>query len=132
VIIVVIVWSLVLVVLLSRDANKVGNISKEDLQKEQNPTVRVTPEKRSNPRMFKVSTKLLEMLSILPKKSELVFGTYDMCGFRRPYTWQRKRIALKLGNPRLNQITFTPSATESNNGIPQDEGHPVRNASPRP
>jgi integrase len=71
-----------------------------------NTTVRVTPEKRSNPRMFKVSTKLLAMLSMLPKKSEFVFGTYDMRGFRRPYTRQRKRIALKLGNPRLNQITF--------------------------
>ena len=71
-----------------------------------NATVRVTPEKRSNPRMFKVSTKLLAMLSMLRKKSELVFGTYDMRGFRRPYTRQRRRIALKLGNPRLNQITF--------------------------
>ena len=71
-----------------------------------NTTVRVTPEKRSNPRMFKVSTKLLAMLSMLPKRSELVFGYYEMRGFRRPYTRQRKRIAQKLGNPRLNQITF--------------------------
>jgi integrase len=56
--------------------------------------------------MFKVSTKLLAMFSMPPKRSELVFGYYEMRGFRRPYTRQWKRIALKLGNPRLNQITF--------------------------
>jgi len=71
-----------------------------------NTTVRITPEKRSNPRMFKISTKLLAMLSMLPKKSELVFGYYEMRGFRSPYTRQRKRTAQKLGNPRINQITF--------------------------
>ena len=71
-----------------------------------NTTIRITPEKRSSPRMFKVSSKLLAMLAMLPKRSDLVFGYYEMRGFRRPYTRQRMRIAKKLGNPRLNQITF--------------------------
>jgi integrase len=43
---------------------------------------------------------------MLQKRSERVFGYYEMRGFRRPYTRQRKRIAQKLGNPRINQITF--------------------------
>jgi integrase len=46
-----------------------------------NTTVRIAPEKRSSPRMFKVSTKLLAMLSMLPKRSDLVFGYYEMRGF---------------------------------------------------
>jgi integrase len=32
------------------------------------------PEKGSNPRMWKVSMKLINMLAALPKKRELVFG----------------------------------------------------------
>jgi len=69
-------------------------------------TVRITPEKRSNPRMFKTSSKLLAMLSVLPKKSDRLFGSYDIRGFARSYQRQRARTALKLGNPRLRQITF--------------------------
>jgi len=69
-------------------------------------TIRVTPEKRSNPRMFKMSSKLVAMLAILPKKNEKLFGPYDLRGFVRPFQRQRIRIARKLGNPRLQQITF--------------------------
>jgi integrase len=71
-----------------------------------NTTVRITPEKRSHARMFKVSSKLLAMLAILPKKSDRLFGSYDIRGFTRSYQRQRARTAQKLGNPRLRQITF--------------------------
>lgn len=71
-----------------------------------NRTVRVTPEKRSKPRMFKISSKLIAMLFMIQKKTSRVFGSYPMRGFARSYQRQRKRIAKKLGNPRIQQITF--------------------------
>jgi len=46
------------------------------------------------------------MLSVLPKKSDKIFGTYELRGYRSSYVRQRKRAAKKLGNPRINKITF--------------------------
>lgn len=68
--------------------------------------VRITAEKRSNPRVLRVSDKLLAMLNNLPKKSNRVFGSYQIRGFARSFQRQRKRIAGKLQNPRLMQISF--------------------------
>jgi len=68
--------------------------------------VRITPKKRSNPRVLRISDKLLAMLSMLPKKPDKVFGAYPLRGFRRPFQRQRKRIAQKIGNPRIARITF--------------------------
>ena len=72
----------------------------------ENRTVRITPEKGSEPRLFKISTKLITMLTSMPKKNIFIFGEYPLRGFRRGYTRQRARAANKLGNPRLHQITF--------------------------
>lgn len=61
------------------------------------------PEKGSNPRMLKISLKLVSMLSRLPKKNQYVFVSNSKVlenNFRR----QRKRVAAKLENPRLLQI----------------------------
>ena len=71
-----------------------------------NATISITPEKGSHARMFKVSNKLLAMLNMLPKKSDKIFGTYELRGYRSSFTRQRKRTADKLQNPRINQITF--------------------------
>ncbi|MCW4045210.1 MAG: site-specific integrase [Candidatus Bathyarchaeota archaeon] len=71
-----------------------------------NSTIRVTPEKGSHARMFKISSKLLAMISALPRKTERLFGNYDLRGFRSSFIKQRKRTANKLGNPRMLQITF--------------------------
>jgi integrase len=67
--------------------------------------VRVKAEKNSNPRIFHVSDKLLNMLNMVPRKSERIFnsntkvlGTY----FRE----LRKRLAHRLNNPRLKEIHF--------------------------
>ncbi len=69
-------------------------------------TVRITPEKRSNPRMFKVSSKLLAMLAFLPKKPDYAFGGSDFGSFYRAWLRQRARLSKKLANPRLQQISF--------------------------
>jgi len=68
-------------------------------------TVRITPEKHSNPRIIPVSNKLLEMLSSLPKNSEKIFPNTRKAMDSNFYK-QRRRIARKLGNPRLLQIGF--------------------------
>lgn len=67
------------------------------------------PEKSGNPRQFKVSGKLVAMLNALPKTSQKVFGGSDLSQlsqFRRGFYQQRKRLAYKLQNPRIAEITF--------------------------
>jgi integrase len=72
----------------------------------ENKTVRITPEKSSNPRIFKISNKLAAMLSNLPMKTEKVFTYKNKFYLRKAFLKQRKKIAFKLGNPRLLQIHF--------------------------
>ncbi|MEM2514477.1 MAG: tyrosine-type recombinase/integrase [Candidatus Bathyarchaeia archaeon] len=70
-----------------------------------NRTVRVTPEKGGNPRILKLSSKLVSMLNELPKDGIRIFQT-DTEIMRRNFNRQRRRIAAKLKNPRILQITF--------------------------
>jgi integrase len=63
------------------------------------------PEKNSNPRILKVSPKLVGMLNALPRKSERIFHmtngkTAQLCLSRT-----RRRVAMKLQSPRIDQIT---------------------------
>jgi integrase len=64
-------------------------------------TVRVTPEKGSNPRILKLSSKLISRLKALrtKKKANEVFGKY-LRNRRRLYQKQRATLARKLENPR--------------------------------
>lgn len=65
------------------------------------------PEKGSNTRMFStLSGKLLTMLNQMPRTNEFVFGKSTMNSLKATYTRARKRIAFKLGNPRLKEIHF--------------------------
>jgi len=68
-------------------------------------TISVTPEKGSDPRVLKISAELIAMLRALPRTSQEVFaGSLRHLG--RSFRRQRKRIANKLQNPRINCITF--------------------------
>jgi integrase len=71
-----------------------------------NRTVRITPEKGSNPRIFRISENLARKLGSLPKNSLRVFDYLSPDSLSKSYRKQRKRIAHKLGNPRLLRITF--------------------------
>jgi integrase len=71
-----------------------------------NRTVNVTPEKGSNPRVFQVSTSLMERLSALPRTSAKVFGEAKFKTIQKNFQEQRKRIAAKLRNPRIQRISF--------------------------
>jgi integrase len=68
--------------------------------------IRVTPEKNSEPRIFKVSEKLIGMLNALPKNSKRVFGDVIEKNRRVTFHASRKRTAQKLQNPRILQIHF--------------------------
>jgi len=75
-------------------------------------SVNISPEKNSNPRQLKISRKLVGMLSTLNRSSRFVFRSdsgdalQSLDNFRRTYDDQRSRVALRLDNPRINQITF--------------------------
>jgi integrase/predicted RNA-binding Zn-ribbon protein involved in translation (DUF1610 family) len=65
------------------------------------------PEKGSNPRIFNnLSGKLLTMLNQMPRTNEFVFGERTINSLKATYTRARKRLAFKLGNPRLREIHF--------------------------
>jgi len=70
-----------------------------------NNSVRITPEKGGNPRNLKLSSKLVSMLNEMPKDSLSAFNSNTNV-LTRNFGRQRKRIAYKLKNPRLTQITF--------------------------
>lgn len=72
----------------------------------ENRTLRLTPEKGSNARICRITPKLSAMLLAMPKKGERVFGSYPLSGYRTCFTRQRKKAAVKLGNPRILRITF--------------------------
>lgn len=69
-------------------------------------TVRIMPEKGSNPRIFRISNNLAAMLCSLPRTSERVFSYKNILYLEKTFRKQRKRIAFKLGNPRILQIHF--------------------------
>jgi integrase/ribosomal protein L37AE/L43A len=69
-------------------------------------TVRITPEKHSNPRMLKISQRLIERLADLPKTSKYVFGGTNLKTTSRLFERSRKIAVSTSKNPRLRGITF--------------------------
>ncbi|MCW4015915.1 MAG: site-specific integrase [Candidatus Bathyarchaeota archaeon] len=68
--------------------------------------IRITPEKGSCPRIFKISDKLLTMLNNLPRKDKKIWIYKTANNLSKSLRKQRKRIAHKTGNPRLHLIHF--------------------------
>jgi len=77
-----------------------------DIDVERNVVILNDPEKGSQPRIFKVSNTLIGKLNKLPKENERIFRNHIRQSVSSNFRTQRKRIAYKLGNPRLNKITF--------------------------
>jgi len=72
-----------------------------------NNVVRINePEKNSNPRIIRVSNKLMAMFNMLPRKSEKVFKQGCLRQLRRTFGKQRESIAKKLQNPRIQKTTW--------------------------
>jgi len=68
--------------------------------------VYVRPEKGSKARVFRMSPKLEAMLRALPRKNDYVFNNGSLEHFACNFRKQRRRIAAKLKNPRINMISF--------------------------
>jgi integrase len=64
------------------------------------------PEKRSLPRMWRVSNELLSMLGALKKEDKRVFGDATPNTFKHTLQLTRKRLAFSLQNPRLLKISL--------------------------
>jgi len=64
------------------------------------------PEKNSLPGIYRVSKTLIDMLDALPRKSLKVFGDGPINSMKTTFIKARRRLALKLQNPRLDQIHF--------------------------
>ena len=94
--------------LLKETAMRIGEAARLkwiDIDLENNTVTINSPEKRSNPRMLKISNKLAAMLNHLPRKDNRVFPTtYNT--LERNFHYLRKRTATKLQNPRLLHIHF--------------------------
>jgi integrase len=64
------------------------------------------PEKRSNPRIWKVTSKLIAQLNALPKETQRVFGNGSIDSMKSMFLTVRKRLATKLQNQRYLKINF--------------------------
>jgi integrase len=71
----------------------------------QNKKVRITPEKGGEPRAISITDKLISMLNTLPKDKSQIFNG-NLRHFARSFRRQRTKIAFKLQNSRINNITF--------------------------
>jgi integrase len=71
-------------------------------------TVRITPEKNSNPRTVRVSNNLLDRINTLKTSEQYVFRyeSNDLMSFTRVFEKQRDSFVKALQNPRLRQIHF--------------------------
>jgi integrase len=85
-------------------AGEIYNLLWEDIDFE-SKILRIRAEKGSNPRQFSMSRKLLNALECTPQKTERIFTRYkSLNDLRRTFERQRKKLAFKLSNPRLNKI----------------------------
>ncbi len=79
-----------------------------------NRSVTITPAKYSRPRKLKINEPTLNVILSLPRHTQYVWSpsgvkdrfTVELAHFTRNYCKQRKRIAAKLRNPRLRQISL--------------------------
>jgi len=64
------------------------------------------PMKNGNTRIFKISSKLVAMLSTLAKNTKYLFGTNNKTTRQSVYYKARRSLAAKPGNPNLLRIGF--------------------------
>ncbi len=77
-----------------------------DIDFERNACYVNRTEKDGTPRALKISNKLQSMLKALPKKNKRLFGKATYKGMNNQLNTTRKRLAIKLQNPRLDRIHF--------------------------
>jgi integrase len=77
-----------------------------DLDDERRIIILNAPEKGSNPRIWKISIKLVGMLNSIPKKNQYIFGNPNTRVIRSVFCDNRKSLAAKLQNPCLLRISL--------------------------
>jgi len=82
---------------------EIWTITWQDLDLERG-ALRICPEKGSRPREFKLSPQLISRVLRLPRTDARILGFVQVDSIRREYERQRKRLADKLGNSRIQQI----------------------------
>ena len=99
-------------------------------------TMRITPEKGSNPRIAKISPKLKSMLEALPKNyKERIFSNPNQPPRHPPRHIRptKKTLSLQTQKPKTTQNNLPhPQTLERHNGIPPNKRHPPRQTSLRP
>jgi integrase len=73
---------------------------------ERNTVILNEPEKHSNPRIWKVPQQLIAQLNALPRTNEKVFGNCKMDSLKSAFLHLRRKLSVKLQNPRLLKIGF--------------------------
>jgi integrase len=68
-------------------------------------TLSITPEKNSNPRILPITDKLIGMINSLPRNRQTIFQPKKKA-LRDYLIQQRKHLAQKLNNPRIQKIGF--------------------------
>jgi integrase len=100
--------------LLSETGMRVGeawNLKWTDIDCER-AVVNVTPEKGSNARQLKISNQLIAIMNQLPRKQEPIFRNPSVDPIRslkchrKNFEKQRRRVADRLQNPRIQAISF--------------------------
>lgn len=69
-------------------------------------TLRITPEKGSMPRIFRMSERLARMLSRLPRTSSKIWVYKNVFYLDKGFRRMRQKVAHSLANPRLMRIHF--------------------------
>lgn len=87
------------------DPGELARIEWIDINTEAKTLSLKEPVKGHNPRMVPVSEDFLRRLQALPQGKEYVFR--GLMGLSANFYRQRKRLAVKLNNPRLAEIKFT-------------------------
>jgi len=82
---------------------EVTQIEWTDVDSKRNVIAINHPEKGSDSRQVRVSSKCIKMVHSLPRRRERIFST---CSIDKQFYRQRKRIAARLDNPRLRAISI--------------------------
>lgn len=84
---------------------EVAKLTWTDVNEENNTIAINKPEKNSNSRTLKVSSKLIAMLNAMPKNKKFIFDT-KVGSMGIVFARQRNKLSRTLQNPRLKQIHF--------------------------
>ena len=101
-----------------------------NIDREKNIITLNAPEKGSNPRMWRVTTTLIEMLYALPKTSTQIF-TGSLKSMKTTFIKTRKRLAQTLKpKTQTDKLSHFPTL-ESHYAISPNERHLLRQRFPR-